>query len=563
MQASDLRSRLVLLERIGVALLLIAAVVPRARDLFSPWDRELEGFQGSFFTVCSINYERLGLGVIGGYPIVNIDLPPDPKTTSYKYPNHPPTVPLLTWASLKLFGPDGWNEAWKAGEPPPDGTETAARLPFFVLHMLGLLALWWAVRQASGAQAALLALAVVAATPVSALYATLINYENPFLPFVLLAYGFHARFLRSGARKDLLWCGVAFLLGSSVTFHPVFFVPPIVVQTLWRRGVRDAVRQGATTGFAALAPLVVHGLWVRLALPGERSEAVFDRVSAMLRPLVTGSAPFPEWLRRQWIRLDHFLSTPILLAACAGAAVLLWQAARHRRRRGTAEEPVAAEHPRISLGLPLLAGGCLVLLCFYRHTWDGERAENGQTVFLLSMVPAAAVLAAVFLDALAVPLLRLRGSFAPLVLVTSLLVLPGVIQTNEIRHRWRAPGPADDPARKQGPSSPLPKTAGEQIARILPEGAIGFYPHSMGFTPAVSYYAWRTLLPVADEASYERAVGVVIAMHGLGDAPRFVLVPRDPPPHAVQEAVSIRATVAKVSEMRTSTEHWELWPVDE
>jgi len=108
----------------------------------------------------------------------------------------------------------------------------------------------------------------------------------------------------------------------------------------------------------------------------------------------------------------------------------------------------------------------------------------------------------------------------------------------------------------------LPSTAGRQIAEILPAGAIGFYPRDMDFTIAVSYYAWRTLLPVADELSYERALGVLIAMHGLEQNPRYILLPRHPPAGAQPQVESIRAIVKTVSEMQEASEHWELWPIE-
>ena len=57
--------------------------------------------------------------------------------------------------------------------------------------------------------------------------------------------------------------------------------------------------------------------------------------------------------------------------------------------------------PGPDLGLPLLGGGALLLLAFYRHAWDGADARGGQTVLLLNLVPAACVLTATALDALA------------------------------------------------------------------------------------------------------------------------------------------------------------------
>ena len=558
MDPGEVRRRLAWFERVGVLLLLVAAFVPRVRDITSPWDRELEGFQGSFFTVCALNYERLGVGLLGGYPVVNIDLPPDPKTKSYQYPNHPPTVPLLAWVSIRAFGPEGWSEAWKRGESPPRGTETAARLPFLAFHMAGLLALWWAVRQAGGAQRAMLALAIVAALPVSVLYGTLINYETPCLPLIVLGCGFHIRYLRRGGRRDLLLAAGSFFAGALVTFNPAFFVGPLVLQTLWHRGWRRAFVEGAALSVASLVPPLLHATWLKTTLPAAPAEAVLSRVGRMLAPLTSGAAPFPEWLARQWIRLDYFMTTPVVLAAGAGALLLVYRGVARRR---TGERKADEDPGPVSLGLPLLAGGSLVMFFFYHHTWDGEGARNGQTIYLLNLVPACAVLTAVLLDALARPLRHLRGGFAPLVLLTSLFVLPGLGRAANLRQRWRAPGPADDPALTAGPPTSLPDRWGEQIAEVLPAGAIGFYPRSMGFTPAVSYYAWRTLLPVADEASYERALGVVIDMHGLVDAPRYIVLPRHPRDDQRAEVDAIRTRVMEVSQVEKATEDWEIWPV--
>ena len=543
---------MVLLERIGVVLLLVAAFVPRVQEFFSPWDREFEGFQGTFFGVCAINYERLGLGAFGGYPTLNIDLPADPEGPAYRYPNHPPTVPLLTWASAKLLAPEGWNEAWREGEPPPEGTEAAFRFPFLVLHMLGLAALWWAVRQASGAQIAMLTLAVAAMIPISILYGFLVNYENPCLPFVLLGCGFHARWLRSGRGRDLGGAGLAFLIGSAVTFTPAFFVPPLVAQTLFSRGWRRAFVEGATLSVGALVPLVAHGVWVKMALPGEASEAVLSRASRMLKPLFEGEAPLVEWLQRQGIRLDYFLSTPIALAAAAGLGLLLVRLARREKREEGA--PL-----RLSLGLPLFAGGALYLFAFYRHTWDGDRTDNGQTVFVLNLVPAAAVLAATAISALTPWLARLRAGFAPMVLVVGLVGLRGLDRAGELRHQWFAPGPADNPALTEGPPTPLPSTIGPGISEVLPAGAVGIYPRGLSYTPAIAYYAWRTLVPASEE-TYELAIAVIEGMHGLVDAPRYIIVPKNPPPYARASVEAVRARVAESFEMIDETDEWEMWP---
>ncbi|MEM7309089.1 MAG: glycosyltransferase family 39 protein [Planctomycetota bacterium] len=542
------------MERVAVALLLLAAFVPRVRDFRGTFDREFEGFQGTFFASCALNYERLGLGHLGGYPSLNIDLPEgDYKDGAYIYGNHPPTVPLLTWASLKLLAPEGWGEAWREFEPP-EGIEPYVRFPFLALHMLGLFAFWWALRQASGPRVALLGLAVLAMTPVSVLYAQLVNYENPSLPFICLGCGFHARYLRGMSGPNLLGMGLSFAAAAAVTFAPLFFVPPLVLQALLRRGWRGALRPALAVGLCAALPIAVHGLWVRAALPSEASESVLARAAHLIEPMFTGAEPFGEWVRRQAVRASFFLSPPIVAAALGGLGVIAW-----RRLRG-AKAPNAAADGRVELAPPLLLGGVTLQLLFYTHTFDGEGVWDGQTVFLLNLAPGAAAAAAVLLDALATPLARLRGGVAPLVVATSLVGLPGIARANQVRYRWREPGPRDDPARTFGPDAPLPATVGREISELLPPVSVGFYPEALGFNQAASWYAWRTLIDVEKE-TFGAGVGIATLL-GLGERPRFLLIPKDPAPEVEAQVGDVHEQLKAAGEPFRTSEHWEVWSLD-
>ena len=60
------------LERIGIALILVAALVPRLRDVAGPFDRGPEGEAGARAALAAVNYERLGLATAGGYPVLNV-----------------------------------------------------------------------------------------------------------------------------------------------------------------------------------------------------------------------------------------------------------------------------------------------------------------------------------------------------------------------------------------------------------------------------------------------------------------------------------------------------------
>jgi hypothetical protein len=542
-------------ELLAVALLLLAALVPRARDLNGPWDRELEGFQGACFVIGAVNFSRIGVGAYGGYPTLSVDLPGDSEALPYLYPNHPPTVPIAIWSSLKLFAPEGWDQAWQQGEAPPRGTERAARVPFLIGHLLGLLALWWVVRLVADARVALLALALAAALPIQILYGALVNYENFVWPLMLLGVGFQLRYLKTERTRELLIAGFSFLAAACVTFTPAFLVPSMAFAALWFRGLRCALKTGAVLSVAALVPPVLHGLWTRQVLPPELAGNLSSRLGSMLHPLFDGEHPLGEWLRRQLVRMEHFFTLPILILAAIGLVLALWRAWEGRVWAGRGSREVRG----LSAGPLLLGSGCLFLMTFYRHTWDGDAARNGQTVFLLNLAPGIAILAAEALGALGRPLLRLRGGEGPLILVTLAFLLPGLVRAEHIRQDWRDPGPLDDPSLESGPMSPLPSTAGQQIAAILPPGAVGIYPQGMALTPACSYYAWRTVIP-ATKSTYDLALLRIKDAFGLGDAPRYILIPKNPPPPAVETVAETRALVAALFERIAQTDEWELWP---
>ena len=547
------------LEWAAVLVLLLAALLPRARDVAAPFDREFDGFQGATFTTFAVNYERLGFGAAGGYPVYNIDLDESAPETWYVYANHSPLMAWVTWASMALLAPDGWEDAWRDGQAPV-GVEFAARLPFLALHMFGLFAFWWMLRQGTRATQALIGLALLAVLPVSALYGSLINFETPSIPFVLVAYGCYVRWVRgAGARaraRALVGVALAFGIASSFTYAPLFFVPPLALDALARRGLRSALAAGGAATLGVLPPLLVHGFFATraLELTGQSAAPLLVRGRTLLQPLLDGSGPAREWILRQVSRAFEYDSEAIALAAALGLALLL---VRLFRKRDTAGRP-----GEVDVALPLFAGSYLMLFCFYRHTFD----EPPQTTFLLNPAPAIAALAAIPLAALAPRLERLRGGIAPLVVLVSLVLLPALARTNALRHAWRSPGPRDDPPGAEGPDSALPPTAGARLAEVLPPGSVGLYPAALGFNFATFWYAWRTLLPVtSDLVPSAGAAEDAIVRFGLGDRPRYLMLPVDPPPFARAEVDAIRAAFAELLPGHVEagpaavTEHWEAW----
>lgn len=533
-------------ETVIVLALLVVGIALRLPTLSGPLDRETGGFQAAAFTIMAINFERLGLDAYGGYGVVNIDLPSDAEATPYLYANHPPTVNLVAWGGLKAFAPAGWSERWRDGLPPPPGFEPAIRLPFFALHLVSLVALWWAVRQAAGPLRAALTLGVLVCLPISILYASLVNYENAYLPWTLFAVGFHVRWLRSGARRDLAGVAACLFLAGAITFGPAFFVAPLVLHAWATVGFRRALLEGAVASVAVLTPLVGHGAWVKHSLPAAPAENVFARVGNLIAPAFDGTMPIGVWLERNLVRVAHFSSWAWFALAVAGMVVALVMFVRGR---------AAATPPRFQVGWILLGGGALLFVGFYRHTFDGAGLYDAQTVFLVNLAPGIACFAALALERLD-RLLPAR----PGVVAALLLVGVGALaqaRTHEVARIWRAPGPRDGVAG--GPPTPLPSTLGEELRRVLPERSLGLVPRELALTPATALYAWRTILPV-DRASFPRTIAVARDMYRVGDLPRYLLLPLEPPEDARVAVTRERAALASQGKTPAAVSAgWELW----
>jgi hypothetical protein len=493
-----------------IALCLLLGLGLRLLDLRAPFDRQFDGFQGSFFAVCAINYERLGFEALAGYPIANIDPRPGEPQTYYAYANHPPLVPWMGWASLRLFGPDGWSEAWRE-QRAPQGIEGTLRAPFLLGQLLGWAGLSLALASLGARRAALFSAALYGLMPLTCLYGGLVNYENPSLGALCLAAAALAR-RRSGGSWLWLALGLGLAaLAAGTTFAPVFFLPGLCLWTWLGRGRRGFL-EGSGLALAMLVPVALHGRFARraLALVEAEPSGLAERAQQLLAPLLDGSLPFGRWLTLQGRILLEYLGPGHLVLAAAG----LLLAMRGLTRPG----PMRAAH---SLALALLSGGLLVQLGFYRHTGDPQEP------FLLNLAPALAALGGLALASLsesfrAKPRL---GLLAPLVLLlAAALGLPNGLT---LHRTWR------------GGDSPRPDDVGSELATLLPSGAVGWYPEGLGFNNAVFFYAWRTLLPVGP-ATYSVAVEQQ-QRFGLGAAPVYLLLPKQPVGAAVASTAAVAA----------------------
>jgi len=538
-------------ERIALAMLVLAALWLRVPGLAKPFDREFGGHANAFFAIAAVNYEREGAWKHAGYPSVRIDGPAvvsddvvgtrEDDAVSI-YVNHPPTVPLLAWSSVRALGPAGWGERWRDGLAPI-GIESALRLPFLALHVLGLVALWWAVRPAIGARAALLAVAFAGIAPVGVTYGPLVNYENAVMPFVLVTLGAWIRHARDGSRRMLALAASASFVGGCITWAPLAFAVAITIDAAFRARWKLAVRAAFVVGGAAAIPLGAHVLLARAS--GAVRGNVLERVPVVLGPIVESPLLALAWLR---VQIGHAVeSIGIAMLALAAFAIVAWTVRSWRERASRRITTLPRVDPAFEAA-PLVLGALVYLLAFHRHTLEPQR------MFQLALVPSAAACAASAVDWIAARGSSLRTALAAaLVLVVA---VESVIRTRTIQRHMHARGAHDGPDGDGTIRVPLPTTAGADIASATPRGWIAVIPPGTGLHLAAGYYAWRNVVI----ASSPRALGGIRALHPSSRTQRAcALTPVAPEPGSADAAASFEREIPPEAEWRFTSRGWRIW----
>lgn len=567
---------------LALVLIMLAAVLVRARyaPLDAPLDREFDGFQAGFFGISLVNYERLGLGAMHGYPVANVDALPGEPASWYPYANHSPVLPLGLSLWMRATGPQGWGTAWQSGAPPTNGPpgafEAALRTPSYLASLLTILALYWALRAALKARPALLATLLYAAFPLAIHQAGLVNYEPFATLFIVLTFGAGLRYLN---RRAALWPVCLFaLLGTSITYAPLFATLPLTIVLFLVSRAHDQGQgeqpdpllrrlcASVAVGLAALAPALAHGYWANRALASHaptESASLGDRVSVLFAPLTDGSIPLGTWLRHQVTELS-LATSPLFLELALLALVI------------AALDALAKPGGRRALGgfgasLLLFTSGVTVLFFYYKHTADGILpGSSSQNTFQLGVLPGAAALAGYSLDEIRTTLARVFKSrepgatplrrFGPAAIVAVVVAVLFSTFAQRLDHKYALD-------RGPQPGRPLPVVIGAELNAALPPRAIGLYPLSMGLTPAVSLYAWHTLFPVTSDIATVQAFEATLDGHGLRGVPLYLCLPIEPAPgteagvDGVEELFrKLRPTVAATEP--TLTEHWRLWRIN-
>ncbi len=521
------------LERAGVFVLLLAALVMRARRTAASFDGEFDGFQGALAAIAAVNYERLGVTRFRGHPAWIVDLPAGAEAEeigpadALVYTNHPPLVPLLGWCSLRALGPSGWERAWREGRAP-EGIELALRAPFLLLHLLGLWCFHRLVRAGAGSTTAMLSLAILAMLPVTIRYGALVNYENPALPCVFAALAAYVSSLRRPSAGSLAVLGAALLLGTAITWAPAFFLPPLVLHALFVRRFALAARVAAVGSVAIAIPAAAHAMLVG------GGATILQRARELLAPLSSGERPLGDWLAAQWTGLVDATGLAVVLVAATGLAIELARALVPRARAGLERLEVGPRSERIDVGKLLLLGAFGYLFAFYRHTLDAQRP------FELFAAPAVAVLAANALAHLGRPLLALRAGVAPLVLVLASLLLPGLARETAFERGLR--------------DALVPRALAEEIGQLVPRGTLAFVPTALGTNPALAFYAWRNVLPSADPSG--ALPPPYSSSRFLAAAPRVFLLPNDPPAAARAEVEVLRGVLEATAVEKFADARW-------
>ena len=354
-------------EWLWLTLIVAYAVVVRSYNLTEPWGRHQLGINGAWQSHIARNFLRYGFIATHGAPVLNSSAGL-PETWSY-YLHHPPLVFWLLALSFDLLGVYEWS----------------ARLPTLGFALLCVVLTHRLARRLLGSPAALVAAAVTAAVPMSAIYSMHVDVTGPFvLAFVLLAVNAYARLAERRYRHGCTM--LAAVLVGCLADWPAFYLPPLLFAHQLTRPRSD--RSPAVRWTLGASAVLAGGLLLYFdLLQGGLGEQVHQlRVrTAHLQDDVGQGFTVVAWLQVTVARFWQLYTPPLALAVCCWvvAASLRW--ARGRL------------HPADTYVWLLLAFGTATLLVAFQAAYQHESAAYYLTP--AASLCAAEVVSAVWLQA--------------------------------------------------------------------------------------------------------------------------------------------------------------------
>jgi len=202
-------------RRVGILVLLIlaAGTALRLPDFTDPWRHttarlKAKGLNGALYGTIARNHVRHGyLGTrlamvrCGGERTVE-------ELGNHRYLNHPPLFAVLLSFSFQAFGVHEWS----------------ARLVPLLFSVLSLLMLFGVCRLVSGLRPALIAMALMAATPMAAYFGAFVDVQSsPVLFIALVIFYFYWKWYSSRRSGFFLALILSFLIGAALDW-PIYLL---------------------------------------------------------------------------------------------------------------------------------------------------------------------------------------------------------------------------------------------------------------------------------------------------------------------------------------------------
>lgn len=331
----------------------------RLAVLDRPFEYDAEG-SSCLYGVLARNYLRFPWAQTHGMPVLTVGTNPDAPLVFYH--DHPPLVPLLIVPFYSLFGTGEWQ----------------TRLPFALVTLAAIYALYRLTASAATARAGAIAAVLFAAAPMTLYFGGFPDVIGmPLVLGVLLSVIAFMRFHRAPSGATLAALAGAFALAGVCDWPAYIIVPVLLVHFVTTRPLRQ---WPWIIAFCVAACAIFAAVYVYIALatdaPWNWMVPLFSRRSAMV-----GGTRFTlaQWFGAALGFNRTYHTLPLLIASG------LWIAIYGFRFRAQDSGPIVAR-------LLLAWGGLYVLIgskAVYDHDWPW-----------MLLTPGIAVSAALLIDSM-------------------------------------------------------------------------------------------------------------------------------------------------------------------